>query len=228
MTGNRALIIGIPEVIVLALLAGMLIVFGKSLKGIQTRGIVLTSILCAVAGASGAALRSVPGVQLTSFIIIMIGVTLGPGAGIAAGATSALLFDILSVMTIYTPWRMFLWAHMGLGAALITMVRTKGKATSADSQVAASNSKSKLKLWTLTFYGFIWGFVFGWTLNLVYIFAGLLPFTLEVFIISCVASFWFDLSHAVCNAVLILLFSQQFLRIAEKVGKLDASKVKSE
>lgn len=184
-----------PEVVILLVLAVLFAFFGKSLKKTGTRGIVLIGIFCAIAGALGAAMRSVPGIQPTSFLVIMSGTLLGSGAGLAAGVVSALLFDILSVITIYTPWRMLLWGCMGLAGAYI-----------------------KPYPCFLALYGFVWGFVFGWVLNLVYMVAGLIPLTWETFYLSSTLSFWFDFSHAACNAVLLAAFSGIVIALAEKNG----------
>jgi energy-coupling factor transport system substrate-specific component len=191
LSGIKAL--GTPEIIILCFLAVLIAVFGKNIRKIGTKGTVLIGVFCALAGALGAAMRSLPGIQPTSFLVIMTGVLLGPGAGLAAGVISALLFDILSVITIYTPWRMLLWGLMGLGGAYI-----------------------KPKPYLLAPYGFIWGYIFGWVSNSVFIFAGVLPMTWKVFFISCVSSFWFDFSHAMCNAVLLAAFPGFLISLARK------------
>ena len=108
---------GTPEVLLLLALVALFVVYGRNIRRVGTRGMVLIGVFCALAGALGAAMRAIPGVQPTSFLVMMAGVLLGPGAGLAAGAVSALLFDFLSVVSIYTPWRMMLWGLMGLGAA---------------------------------------------------------------------------------------------------------------
>lgn len=193
LSGIKAL--GTPELLILLLLAALFAAYGKSIRRVGTKGMVFVGVLCALAGALGAAMRTIPGIQPTSFLVIMAGVLLGPGAGLAAGALSALLFDILSVITIYTPWRMLLWGLMGLGGAYI-----------------------KPKPWFLSPYGFVWGFMFGWVLNSVFILAGILPLTWKVFFVSCVSSFWFDFSHAACNAVLLAAFPGFIVKLARKSG----------
>ena len=186
---------GTPEVLLLLALVALFVVYGRNIRRVGTRGMVLIGVFCALAGALGAAMRAIPGVQPTCFLVMMAGVLLGPGAGLAAGAVSALLFDFLSVVSIYTPWRMMLWGLMGLGAAYLPR-----------------------KLWLLAVYGFVWGFVFGWVSNLVYFVDGFLPFTWAAVIASCAASFWFEVSHALCNACLLLFLSLPVAAIARRSG----------
>lgn len=185
----------VPEIVILLVLAMLFVVYGKDIRKSGTRGLVLIGIFCATAGSLGAAMRSIPGIQPTSFLVIMSGVLLGPGAGLAAGVVSALLFDILSVITIYTPWRMLLWGSIGLAGAYI-----------------------KPYPFLLAPYGFVCGFVFGWVSNIVYMLVGIIPLTWETFFLSCVSSFWFDFSHAACNAVLLTLFSGIIIALAKKNG----------
>lgn len=225
---NIVKILGTPELIVLGILMVLLVIFGRSLRGVRTRGLALLGIFCALAGATGAAMRSIPGIQMTGFLTIMVGVVLGPGAGLAAGVVSALLFDILSVISIYTPWRMLLWGLMGLFTAFLQPQKEckrmaqlpviKSELTTCDIGCVENKIEPRTRVWILSIYGFVWGFIFGWISNAVYMFAGILPLTLNVFIISCVTSFWFDLAHAVCNALLLLLFSQIVIKIAVKSG----------
>lgn len=184
---------GTPEILVLLILLALFLVYGRSIRRIGTRGIVATGVLCALAGALGAALRNLPGIQPTSFLVTMVGVILGPGAGLAAGAVSALLFDFLSVVSVYTPWRMALWGLMGLGGAYLPG-----------------------KLWIRAIYGFLGGFLFGWIMNLVFIMDGFLPLNWATVFASCVSSFWFDLTHAVCNACLLALLSKPLETIARR------------
>ena len=184
---------GAPEILVLAALLALFLIYGRSIRRIGTRGIVAVGVLCALAGAMGAALRNLPGIQPTSFLVTMVGIILGPGAGLAAGAVSALLFDFLSVVSVYTPWRMTLWGLMGLGGAYLTD-----------------------KLWVRAIYGFLWGFAFGWIMNLVFVAEGFLPLNWATIFASCVSSFWYDLIHAVCNAVLLTLLSRPLETIARR------------
>lgn len=69
------------------------------------------------------------------------------------------------------------------------------------------------KLWGRLLYGLFVGFLFGWIMN----FWGLLGFireaTWETVISYYIASFYFDLSHAISNVVFLLLFSTSWITI---------------
>lgn len=75
------------------------------------------------------------------------------------------------------------------------------------------------KLWGRLLYGLIVGFLFGWIMN----FWGLLGFireaTWETVIAYYVASFYFDLSHAISNVIFLLLFSTSWITILTRFKK---------
>ena len=171
----------------------LLVLYSRQIKTLGVKKLVLVAVLCAFAAAGGAAMTALPGIQPTSFIIILCGSLCGGGAGVLCGLVSALLFDVLSTFSIYTLARMLLWGLMGAAAALLPK-----------------------KPVILAVYGLLWGFVFGWILNSVYIFYGLVPFTWAGFIASCVSSFYFDLSHGLCNAVLLLFLSGSLKKLYGK------------
>jgi energy-coupling factor transport system substrate-specific component len=185
------------EAIILILILFILIIYSKQIKNLGIKKLATIAILCALAAAGGAALRSIPGVQPTSFIIISCGALFGGGAGFLCGVVAALLFDLLSVFSVFTLWRILLWGIMGLVAAYIP---------------------SKKPLF-LAIYGFVWGYVFGWVLNSVYFIKGFMPFSVEAFIFSCVTSFWFDFLHGITNAVLLLVFSKGTFLLLQKANK---------
>src|SRR5690606_14449907 len=69
------------------------------------------------------------------------------------------------------------------------------------------------KHWLLLVFGFVWGILFGWLMNLFHIIAVFPVFTREAVIAVFAASFVFDLMHALSNVVFLLLFTNAFLRI---------------
>jgi energy-coupling factor transport system substrate-specific component len=185
------------EFIIITLIILIMIIFSKQIKNLGIRKLTTIAILCALAAAGGAALRSIPGVQPTSFIIISCGALFGGGAGFLCGLISALLFDLLSVISIFTLWRMLFWGIMGMIAAYIPAKKPV----------------------FMAIYGFVWGFIFGWVMNSVYFIKGLMPFSIAAFLFSCVSSFWFDFLHGITNAVLLLVLSKGTFILLQKTTK---------
>lgn len=179
------------NIILILLIISLLIISAPFFKKLRLKEIVFISLLSALAAAGGASLRAIPGIQPTSFIIIFAGAAINPGAGVLCGLASSLLFDLMSTFSIYTPWRCCLWMLMGLFSVFFAKNR-----------------------FLLAAYGFVWGILFNWILNSVWLIYGNLPFTFMNLIISCGASFLqFDLPHAICNAALILILYKPLKKI---------------
>ena len=147
------------------------------------RGMCAAAILTALASLGRALFAGIPSVQPASFIIMVCGATLGGGAGLYCGMLTAVLSNLLiGQIGPYTVWQMFFWGIMGLCAP------------------RPMNAGAVVRV----IYGFAWGFVFGWGMNLWYPLAGFVPLNAVSFLLACVSSFTFDLAHALTNAVLCL------------------------
>jgi energy-coupling factor transport system substrate-specific component len=142
---------------------------------------LITALLASLSSVGRFAFAAIPSVQPASFIIIMTGVLLGPGAGLVCGVITGFLSNLLlGMLWPYAAWHMLLWGVMGLLAGLL----------------------GRLPFWLHATLGFAWGFVFGWVMNLMWYTMGA-PFSLPVFILACVSSAAFDLAHALANLLLI-------------------------
>ena len=176
-------------------------------KELDAEEIVLIAMISALAAVGRVPFAALPSIQPTSFIIIMTAMTFGKEVGFLAGSTAALVSNLFLGQGPWTPWQMLSWGMMGFTAGLLK-----------DTHFI----KSKLGL---CFFGFAWGFLFGWIMNLWFLFLfQMKDITWKVLLGSCIASFKFDLNHAVCNIIFILLFSDRFTKILnrtkEKYGLL--------
>ncbi|MGH0424526.1 MULTISPECIES: ECF transporter S component [Bacillus] len=176
-------------------------------KAFVSREIVLVAVLAAIAAVSRVPFSILPSVQPTSFVIIVSAIVFGSETGFMIGATAAIVSNIFLGQGPWTPWQMFSWGMIGFIAGLLR------------------NTFLMRKLWGRLLYGLFVGFLFGWIMNL----WGLLGFireaTWEAVISYYIASFYFDLSHAISNVVFLLLFSTSWImiltRFKKKYGILD-------
>ncbi|MBK5452116.1 ECF transporter S component [Bacillus sp. TH22] len=180
-------------------------------KAFVSREIVIVAVLAAIAAVSRVPFSILPSVQPTSFVIIVSAIVFGSETGFMIGATAAIVSNIFLGQGPWTPWQMFSWGMIGFIAGLLR------------------NTFLMKKLWGRLLYGFAVGFLFGWIMN----FWGLLGFiqeaTWETVIAYYVASFYFDLSHAISNVIFLLLFSTSWItiltRLKKKYGILDEHNV---
>ncbi len=176
-------------IIIVAVILLLYIVAAKMQKSFSVKDIVVIGLLVAISSSGRVALSMIPSVQPSSFIIIVTGMVLGGGAGYIVGTLTAFISNIFLGMGPWLPWQMLMWGIMGLTAPLL---KNKGRLLPA-------------------IVGVLWGFVFGWVLNLYWFLDGTMPFSWIAYLASCGTSFVFDLMHGVTNGVLLLAFSEKWL-----------------
>nr|WP_231689699.1 ECF transporter S component [Bacillus sp. FJAT-27245] len=179
-------------------------------RKIEARELVLLAVLAAIAAVGRIPFASIPGVQPTTFVIIMSGLVFGAESGFLIGAVAALASNMILGQGPWTPWQMAAWGLVGLTAGLLRKTRLM-------------NNR-----WGRIAFGLAWGFLFGWIMNM----WGLLAFAQsggEVTPASIAAYFgasaFFDFLHACSNAVFLVLFADVWVkslgRFKRKYGLLE-------
>ena len=183
------------ELIIFAVLLALSAWKSREFMRIGVKGMCAAAILTALASVGRALLAGIPSVQPSSFIIMVCGATLGGGAGLYCGMLTAVLSNLLiGQIGPYTVWQMFFWGVMGLMA------------------LKPMNAGPVVRV----IYGFAWGFIFGWGMNLWYPLAGFVPLNAASFLMACVSSFTFDLAHAVTNAALCLAAGGASMKVVKR------------
>ncbi|MBU6081311.1 ECF transporter S component [Allobacillus halotolerans] len=187
----------------LGIIGGIMMLFfiRFEIKTVKTREIVILALLAAIGAVARVPFAGLPSVQPTSFVIITVGLVFGAESGFLVGALAALVSNIFLGQGPWTPWQMFAWGTMGMSAGLLRQFAGMGN------------------LWVLNTFGFIWGFIFGWMMNLWIVFSNMQNFTWEFLVGIYVSSFYHDLAHAISNIVFISLFSMSWTRILNRFKK---------
>ena len=187
--------------LVLAILGVLLIGFASfERKEVTAERMVLISLLSAVSAAGRVLFASIPSVNPSSFIVIMSAMVFGPSFGFMTGALTALVSNMVLGHGPWTLWQMLLWGIMGFISGVIAR-------------------PLKSHMWLRMAYGLVWGFLFGWGMNLLYVFSGYLTETgFKAFLIASGTSFIFDLMHGVGNLLLILALGNSFIKIFERAA----------
>ncbi len=168
-------------------------------RAVREEEVVLIASLAAIAAVSRVPFAAVPGVQPTSFVIVMSGVVLGPGAGFMIGSVGAFVSNVFLGQGPWTLWQMLAWGLMGVTSGWL------------------GHRDRELSLAALCLFGFVWGFLFGWIMN-VWVAVGLFEaLNLEVVWTVVVASFFFDLAHGVSNVFFLLMFSRRWRLMLNRV-----------
>ena len=190
--------LSISLILLLITVSPFFIAFEK--RELKAEEMVIISMLSAIGAIGRVPFAAIPSVQPTSFVIIMSGLSFGGNTGFMVGSTAALVSNMLLGQGPWTPWQMFAWGMMGFTASLF------------------KNTKFMKGTIGRSIFGAIWGFLFGWIMNLwgvLYLDSSTL--TWKVYLASCIASFKFDLNHAISNVVFISLFSNRWIKILDRV-----------
>lgn len=170
-------------------------------KELNAEEIVLIAMLAAIAAVSRIPFAPLPSVQPTSFVIIMSALVFGSEVGFLVGSLAAIVSNMFLGQGPWTPWQMFGWGMMGFTAGLL------------------KNTVLMKSLIGRNIFGFVWGFIFGWLMNLWMILGFYAEINWKVFVTIYSASFYFDLAHALSNVFFITIFSSIWLRILLRVKK---------
>ncbi|MED4017669.1 ECF transporter S component [Sutcliffiella cohnii] len=168
-------------------------------REIKAEEVVLIAMLASIAAVSRVPFASLPSVQPTSFVIMMAGLVFGAEVGLLVGSIAAIVSNIFLGQGPWTPWQMFSWGMIGFTAGLLR------------------NTVFLKSFWGKNVFGFVWGFLFGWIMNLWFVLGFFEELSWKVFASAYIASFYFDLAHALSNVFFITIFSAVWLKILHRV-----------
>ncbi len=171
------------------------------MKKVKAREMVILAMLASIAAIARVPFAGLPSVQPTSFVIITVGLVFGAESGFLVGAVAAIVSNFFLGQGPWTPWQMFSWGLMGMSAGLLRNFAWMGK------------------VWIQAIFGFIWGFLFGWMMNLWIVFSNMENFTWEFLVGIYVSSFSHDLAHAISNVIFIAVFSASWVKIMHRFKK---------
>ncbi|SMB82926.1 energy-coupling factor transport system substrate-specific component [Desulfonispora thiosulfatigenes DSM 11270] len=170
-------------------------------KKLEAKEIVIIAILAAIAAVSRIPFAALPSVQPTSFVIIMTGIVFGRETGFLVGIVSAFVSNIFLGQGPWTPWQMFAWGLMGFTAGYFQKKNW-------------FNSSPKLLI-----FGFVWGFIFGWIMNLWFLVGFISPFSWKGLLTAYLASFYFDLAHGISNVFFLKVFAHKWEKMLQRIKR---------
>ncbi|WP_301107592.1 ECF transporter S component [Sporosarcina sp.] len=170
-------------------------------KEVAGREVVLLAMLAAIAAVGRVPFAGLPSVQPTSFIIIMAGLVFGAESGFIVGAVAAIVSNFFLGQGPWTPWQMYAWGMMGMSAGFL------------------HNTWWMKKLWGKLIFGFIWGYLFGWFMNMWIIVSNMEALSWEFFAGIYISSIYFDLAHALSNVFFLLVFGASWIKILQRIQR---------
>lgn len=184
----------------------------------EVRELVVLATMIALATAGRAAFFMTPSFKPIIAIVIVSAVAFGAEAGFLVGSMTMLVSNFLFGQGPWTPWQMFCWGLLGFLAGVLGRMGLFGPV----GRTAADEKGKRKKPVALCIYGFAGGFLYGWIMNIYYIIGWVRPFSWKAAGAAYVSSFFFDLSHGICTALVLWLVGEawvrKLLRIRKKFG----------
>ena len=181
-------------IIVISLLAITAFILQFEYSPSSSKEIALIAMLSALSAVSRISFAFLPSVKPSSFIIISSGLVFGPVAGFIVGLSTPIVSNFFLGHGPWTLFQAIAWGLMGASTLLIGRF-----------------SKKKLII-----FGFVWGLLYGWILNLWFWTGFVYPLNLTTFIIANANSLPFDLLHATTNALLFAFFGEKVNIVLER------------
>jgi energy-coupling factor transport system substrate-specific component len=183
----------------LAAVGAILFVVGAWLeRGRGVKELAVIGSLGAVAAAGRVLFVAIPSVSPVTVICLATGATLGARAGAAVGALAALISNTFLGHGPWTPAQMALWAAVGVSGAALRPVATR--------------------VYGLVLLGILWGFAFGWGMNLWFLATFGPEVSPEAFVLMAARSAPFDVAGAIGNAVLAVIVGPPLIRMLRRAS----------
>ncbi|KEO83077.1 ECF transporter S component [Tumebacillus flagellatus] len=169
---------------------------------VSSKEIAVIASLAAFAVVGRIIFAPFPNFKPTTYLVILAGYVFGPRAGFMVGATAAVVSNIYFGEGGWTPWQMLAWGLAGASAGLFGKWRGP-----------------RVTSYELAAFGLVWGFLFGWILNLWTWLSTVYPLTFKTWLLTNTSSLLFDISHAASNVIFALLLTRRFLPILWRFRK---------
>ncbi|WP_432663279.1 ECF transporter S component [Wukongibacter baidiensis] len=183
----------VSSIIILASFCFVFISYEK--KKTSVKEISLIATLAGLAGVSRVPFAALANVQPTTFLVIISGYVFGPGFGFMVGAIATLVSNSFLGHGPWSPWQMVAWGLAGFSGGMLKKIMKK---------------PHRLKL---SIFAFVWGFLFGYIMNLWHWLFFVYPLSFKSFIAIYIRSFYFDLMHAIGNFVFTYFLGKDFINI---------------
>lgn len=167
-------------------------------RGTSSKEVALIASLAALAALSRVPFAIIPNVQPTTFLVILSGYVFGWQTGFMVGAIAAVVSNMFLGQGPWTPWQMVAWGLAGASAGLLRQLRPR------------------LSMAEMVIFQFIWGYLFGWLMNLWSWLTYVYPLTWQSWMATQLASITFDSYHAIGNSCFTLLLGRRLIAILER------------
>jgi len=185
--------------ILLAVLVILAFFFKFESVALGSKEVALVAMLATISAVLRIPFAAIPSFQPCTFLIICSGYVFGPIAGFMVGAMTPLISNFFLGQGPWTSYQMLAWGLIGYGAAYLTRFNLDRKG--------------------FIIVGVVCGFIFGLITNIYFWLYFAYPLTLGTLLFVQLSSFWFDILHAIGNAIFLGLFGTKTISILKRYKK---------
>ena len=188
--------------LIAALLIVLIVVaffFEFETTAVSSKEIALVAMLGTISAVLRVPFAAIPSVQPCTYLIICSGYVFGPVAGFMVGAVTPLVSNFFLGQGPWTVYQMFAWGLAGVSAAYA--------------------GRFHLNRVGLAIFGTIWGYIFGWIVNVWFWTSFIYPLTFQTFLVTQLNSLWFDTFHAIGNAIFLGVLGSKTIAILDRFEK---------
>lgn len=161
--------------------------------------VAIVALLATVSALLRIPFAPLPNFQPCTFLIICSGYVFGLVPGFMVGAMTAVVSNFFLGQGPWTVYQMLAWGIIGCASSFL--------------------SSLNLGRGPLAAFGVFCGFFFGFLTNIFFWLYFSHPLALKTLFVVETGSFWFDLSHAVANAIFLCLFGPRLITILGRYRK---------
>jgi len=175
--------------------ATLLLLAGYEKKRLSAREISVIAVLGTISALGRVPFAAMSPLQPTMCLVILGGLIYGAPTGFLVGAMTPLVSNFFAGQGPWTPWQMLVWGVMGASAGWLKNIHH-----------SSSN-------WGLILFGALWGYLYGWIMDISFWASFANTLTWQSFLAVCVAGFGFDSIRALGNALLFLLIGPSIVKV---------------
>ncbi len=181
------------QVIALFILLIVAFIYQFEREEFSTKQLTLIAMISGISAVLRIPFSNFQGIQPCTTLIICSGFVFGPIAGFFVGALTPFVSNFFLGHGPWTPLQMIGWGLPGLTAGYL--------------------GRTQINFKVVILFAIVWGFLYGWIMNIWHFAFFVKPHTFETFIRTYILSIGWDVTHAFGNALFMGIIGERTIRI---------------
>ncbi len=192
--------------VVLAALPVLYVIIRFETGAMDSRRVVLVSVLGALIGVSRIPFAPLPNIQPCTFLIMMVGLAFDAETGFLVGVMTAAISNIFLGQGYWTIWQMLSWGLIGALSSWLHPLLLKNTASGEKLNIKRAAVVSAL-------FGILYGLIMDTSTFLMFF-----PITSYTYLAVLLSGMLFNILHAAGNFYFTLFFGERVYSIMRRIG----------